>query len=250
MSSRPSSSVRDHYEQLLAPLYSWISGGAEDRIAASRALFRQLGFQPGATGAALDLGAGSGFQSIPLAELGFQVTAVDLSATLLAELTRRAGTLPIRTLERDMFPLRTLVSGPVDLIACMGDTLTHLDDFARVRSLVAESAALLVPAGVLILSWRDLTRLPEGDARFLPIRTSPERLFTCFLEAVDGSRVRVHDIVHERAGDGFAQRVSSYLKLRISPQQVDAELTARGLVIETATAERGLITRMARRPAP
>jgi hypothetical protein len=149
-----------------------------------------------------------------------------------------------------MFPLRTLVPGPVDLIACMGDTLTHLDGIAQVRSLVAEAAALVVPAGVLILSWRDLTRLPEGDARFLPIRSSPEHLFTCFLETVDATCVRVHDIVHERAGDGFSQRVSSYLKLRISPEMVDAELTACGLEIDRATAERGWITRVARRPAP
>jgi SAM-dependent methyltransferase len=244
------SSIREHYEQLLAPVYSWMSGDAEHRLDANRAFFRHLGLRPGSTGAALDLGAGSGFQSIPLAELGFQVTAVDLSPTLLAELTRGAGALPIRTLERDLFPIRSLASGPVELVVCMGDTLTHLHDLAQVRSLVAESAAVLAPAGVLVLTWRDLTQLPEGDARFLHIRSSSERLFTCFLEGVDRTHVRVHDIVHERAGDGFAQRIGSYLKLRIAPEWVDAELNKCGLVLDTATAAGGWITRVARRPAP
>lgn len=246
--------VRDHYEQLLAPVYTWMSGGAEARIEAHRALFRQLGFRVEAGAGetqllALDLGAGSGFQSIPLAQLGYRVIAVDLSAALLAELNARSGTLPIRTIERDFFPLSTLAPSQPQLIVCMGDTLTHLDSHAQARRLIAESAALLTPDGALVLSWRDLTRLPDGNARFLPIRSDTERIFTCFLEAVDETRVRVHDIVHERSGAGFTQRVSSYEKLRIAPEWMDQELSASGFRIETATAEQGWVTRVARRTA-
>jgi SAM-dependent methyltransferase len=240
--------IRDHYESLLASVYTWMSGGREARLDANRSLFRQLGIQPGRSGLALDLGAGSGFQSIPLAELGFQVTAVDLSPTLIAELRTQVGSLQIRTVERNFLPLTTLGAAPVDLIVCMGDTLTHLADPAEVQHLITEAAAMLHPGGALVLTWRDLSTLPEGNARFLPIRSDADRIFTCFLETIDAARVRVHDIVHERAGAGFTQRISSYTKLRLAPAWVDRTLTQAGFAIETATAERGLLTRLARKP--
>lgn len=93
------SDVRAHYEDVLGSVYTWMMGGAEARLGASRRFFTAHGIAPGSRRGALDLGAGSGFQSVPLAEIGFSVTAVDISPTLLAELRDRAGTLPVRTLE-------------------------------------------------------------------------------------------------------------------------------------------------------
>jgi hypothetical protein len=140
-----------------------------------------------------------------------------------------------------------LVTEPQGLVVCAGDTLTHLGDLARVESLVEGAAGVLGDEGRLVLVWRDLGVLPQGEARFLPIRSSPDRIFTCFLEELDDSHVRVTDLVHERSGDGFVQRVGSYVKLRISPEYVDALLAKHGFTPEFASVERGLVTRIAGR---
>ena len=50
------------------------------------------GITPARSGRAVDLGAGCGFQSIPLARLGFAVTAIDIDRKLLDELHRNAAT--------------------------------------------------------------------------------------------------------------------------------------------------------------
>jgi SAM-dependent methyltransferase len=229
----------------LAPVYTWMMGGADERLAWSRRFFAAHGIAPGRQRAALDLGAGSGFQSIPLAELGFSVTAVDLSATLLAELRERAGGLAVRTVERDFLPVTDMVDQQQDLVVCMGDTLTHLADHPAIEALVAGSARVLARGGRLLLNWRDLGRPPGGDARFLPVRSTPTRIFTCFLEELDDERVRVTDIVHERRGDGFVQRVGSYLKLRIAPSYVDGLLAKHGFTVDHAGVEAGFAVRVA-----
>ncbi|MEJ2221038.1 MAG: class I SAM-dependent methyltransferase, partial [Desulfobacterales bacterium] len=95
-------SVKEHYDKLLAPYYSWICGGCELKFEENRKFFQSLGIRPVRSGAAVDLGAGSGFQSIPLSEAGFKVFAIDLSPDLLAELKSHAEGLSIVTIEDNL----------------------------------------------------------------------------------------------------------------------------------------------------
>jgi len=87
------SSVSEHYENHLADYYAWISGGLELKIEENRKFFVEHNIQPMRSGLAFDLGAGCGFQSIPLAQLGFRVVAMDLSSKLLAKLKANAAKL-------------------------------------------------------------------------------------------------------------------------------------------------------------
>src|SRR5258708_8740663 len=90
-------SVKDHYDAHLAPLYTWISGGASGPRQRFADLLTHLGLstpKPGET--AIDLGAGSGFQTIPLAQAGYTVTAIDVSEVLLAELANEAAGFSVR----------------------------------------------------------------------------------------------------------------------------------------------------------
>lgn len=86
--------VRQHYDDHLAPYYTWICGGAQQKFSENRKFFRRHRAHPRGSGVALDLGAGSGFQTIPLAEAGFRVVAIDASHQLLAELKLNARGLP------------------------------------------------------------------------------------------------------------------------------------------------------------
>jgi 2-polyprenyl-3-methyl-5-hydroxy-6-metoxy-1,4-benzoquinol methylase len=78
--------VSNHYQSLLAGHYSWMSGGLELNIKLNREFFQKHDLVASNNRLAVDLGAGCGFQSIPLAQAGFVVTAIDISEELLQEL--------------------------------------------------------------------------------------------------------------------------------------------------------------------
>lgn len=232
--------AEEHYERLLAEHYTWMLGDFDAAVAAQRALLERWGLgrpRAGAAGAptALDLGAGSGVQSMALAGLGYRVVAVDTSAALLTELERRRGGLPIETVRGDLRALAALPrvrdgAGAFDVAVCMGDTLTHLPRREDVTRLIAEVHALLAPGGIVALTFRDLTVELTGLDRFIPVRATPDKVMTCYLE-YEGERVMVHDLVYERAGEGWVLRKSAYPKLRLAPAWVAGALEKGGFVV-------------------
>lgn len=242
-------SCNEHYEKLLARHYSWMLGGLDAAIARNRDFFSHFGIAPKGTGKALDLGCGSGAQSLPLAELGFSVDAVDSSAELLKELQQAAEARNpdrIRPVHSDMLGFADHAPGPFELIACMGDTLPHLESLDDVRSLFTLAAEHLEPDGLFLATFRDLTRPLEGTDRILPVRMEQDRLFTCFLED-DGDGVWVHDVVHERVGDSWSMHASRYRKLKIPPQVAADILKDCGLAVRLDTGPAGFLVLQGRK---
>lgn len=234
-----------HYDTLLAEHYDWMQGGWEAKVEANRAFFHAQALN--GPGLAVDLGAGTGYQSIPLAERGFDVLAIDSSAAMLETLRRRAGAMGVRTSLADLCTFADELSSDPALVVCMGDTLSHLASVAQADALLELVARRLAPHGTVVLQFRDLTALPEGDARFLPIRSDEERAFTCFLEEVDAEFVRVHDLVFRRKDGALEQSVSSYLKVRLGRAWLEATLARVGLVSRVLECERGVLTCVAGR---
>lgn len=208
-------SVSEHYDRLLGPIYGWMLGDPKDALDAARREVSALDL-PRQSAAAADLGAGLGFHVLALAEAGYETVALDTSADLLADLRGRAGGLPVRTVQASLLALRDHTASPLDAILCMGDTLTHLPDRAALDVLAEAVAGVLGPGGVFCATFRDYTVPLEGDARFIPVRSDPDRTLTCFLEYGEET-VTVHDLLHERSPEGWALRVSSYPKLRLDP---------------------------------
>lgn len=208
--------VSDHYSGHLGPVYSWLVGGVDAALARGEAELDSLSIPEGSGSLAVDLGAGFGMHSIPLARRGFSVLAVDNCAVLLRELEAHMGALPIRSVDADLAMFREHVSGNAQIVMCMGDTICHLEDVSVVRKLISEIAAALAPGGTFIVSFRDYTtELKELD-RFISVRNDATRILTCFLEYED-THIRVHDLLHECTPEGWRLAVSSYRKLRLDP---------------------------------
>jgi SAM-dependent methyltransferase len=233
--------ARAHYETHLAAHYSWIYGGFDVQRARNAEFFASRGIAPKSTGIAIDLGAGSGFQSVPLAEAGFQVIAVDFSAKLLGELRERAGGLAIQTIESDMLDFASYSGKRPEIIVCMGDTLTHLAAPADVDALLARAHSELVSGGRLLLTFRDLSVELKGSDRFIPVRSERDRIFTCVLE-YGTTHVTVNDLVHERTEQGWKMSVSAYRKLRLQPEMVRDRMASIGFRILEYGSDKGMVT--------
>jgi SAM-dependent methyltransferase len=241
-------SVQDHYAKHLSAVYSWMSGGVEAALLRGSAELDALHVHSKGSGQAVDLGAGFGMHSIPLARRGYTVLAVDSSCELLREMATHAAMLPIQTVHGDLLKFREHVKTKPELILCMGDTLAHLASVQAIESLIADVAVALGDSGVFVLTFRDYSAALTAERRFIPVRSDADRILTCFLEYED-AHVTVHDLLNEREGAHWGLRVSSYRKLRLVPEWVCGALTARGFVVTREPGQSGMVRLVARMAA-
>lgn len=233
-------SATEHYEKNLSPIYSWMQGGVDAAFAAGTTELEQLDLKipPGAL--AVDLGAGFGMHAVPLARAGARVIAIDSSELLLAELGSHISGLQVRTVRDDLLSFRGHVQEKAHAILCMGDTLTHLPEHTNVDYLIQEVAEVLDRDGRFVLSFRDYTVPLADEHRFIPVRSDDSRILTCFLDYGEDT-VTVYDILHEREGDAWETRVSSYQKLRVAPDHVIGSLESLGFKARRETGHRGMV---------
>ena len=249
-------SVRNHYDEFLAPVYSWILGDFENAYQANVEFFASLGLSAERGDVAVDLGCGPGCQALPLAEIGFRVVAIDFCQALLDELTDRSGPLterrgelPIATVCDDLTEFDRHIDEPPALIVCMGDTLVHLPDVASVDKLIDRVSSALKPGGTFVYSIRDyVSSEPAGADRFVPIRADDQQIFTCFLDYREDV-VHVHDVLYMKEGGAWKMHISDYLKLRLDTAEINNRLKKNGLAISQQLTGKGMIYVVATRPA-
>ena len=207
-------SVAHHYQSLLAPIYVWMAGGLDAAMARGQAEMDALGMRPTKSRLAVDLGAGFGMHTVPMADSGYSVLALDNSATLLEILRSQVGTRSIRIVNDDLMSFGRYVAGPVAIIVCMGDTLAHLPDLRSVEELFAGVAQVLEEGGTFLMTFRDYSIPLEESDRFILVRSDADRILTCFLE-YEEKAVIVHDILHERDGSGWRKAAAPPASLLI-----------------------------------
>jgi SAM-dependent methyltransferase len=204
---------------------------AEQKVILEDALQPTLGNSE--FGLAVDLGSGPGFQTIALSEMGYSpVLALDSSESLLKELQRHQGSLPVRTIYSDLLKLSQFVSpASANAIVCMGDTITHLGSKDAVEDLLRSVFAALAPGGRFVISYRDLSTEATGLDRFIPVYADEDKLMTCFLEFDRPDTVLVHDLVYSREGHQWLLEKSSYRKLRLPVDWLEDALVHVGFVV-------------------
>lgn len=95
----------------------------------------------------LDLACGTGEFTYRFAQRGLDVTAVDISAEMLAVAENKARTrgLKVRFLQQDMRHLQ--LPGAFDTIFCLCDSLNYLVEVEDLRACLAGVSRLLAPGG-------------------------------------------------------------------------------------------------------
>jgi len=230
--------VKAHYESLLADIYGWMAGDFGEKVNQTREFFIKNNIKPSSTHLAIDLGSGHGIQSAALAEIGFDVTAVDFTEKLLLELKQNTAN-KVKTIKGDITEFKYPAEIKPELIICMGDTLTHLPSIDSVNMLIYNAAENLHKNGKLVLSYRDLSRELTGTARFIPVKSDGTRILTCFLEYFD-SFVNVYDILHEKINDKWEMKVSSYPKLKLPANDIINMIHGFGLSVTFSDVIQGM----------
>ncbi len=233
--------VKEHYDNHLGNFYSWYTGDFNENKEAFKAFCIENGMQPFASHIAFDLGAGNGIQTIALAELGFQVKAIDFSDPLISELKSRAGNHPVRVYNDDIRFVRKYSILQPELIVCCGDTLTHLSSVLEIGDFIKDVCDILIPNGKVVLTFRDYSNDLEDTSRFIPVKSDDRRILTCFIEYFP-DKIRVTDLLHEFENEKWVLKASSYYKTRIGKDKVLSFLHDNGIEIILSSLNKGIIT--------
>lgn len=236
------SSVEEHYQNLLAAHYTWMSGGFEQKLAENRQFFVSLPIAAKPPRKALDLGCGSGFQTLALAALEFEVIAIDSSPQLIDELRARTASLNVVPIVGDLRDSRLFAKqGPYDVVVCMGDTIVHLPAFDDVTTCLKNAHQNMHSGGTLVLSFRDLSSELQGIDRAIPVKLDDDKLMSTFLE-YEPDHVVVNDMIFVRSSGNWAMHKSSYRKLRLATDRVVKLLDQIGFHSVQTSANRGFAT--------
>jgi 2-polyprenyl-3-methyl-5-hydroxy-6-metoxy-1,4-benzoquinol methylase len=238
--------VKEHYERHLGNFYSWMAGDFETKRKEFQDFLSSHGITPRSTKRALDLGAGHGIQSVAMAHLGFDVTAVDFNEQLLKELDLHTMGMRVNIIRDDIRSVSRFGNLRPELIVCWGDTLTHLDDKEDVKRFIKDVCSVLEPDAKFLLSFRDYSTELTGAKRFIPVKSDDTRILTCFLE-YDHDFVSVTDLLYEKIDHGWQQKVSSYRKVRVASSQVIELLGRNGMSIIENQIIQGMIALIAQK---
>jgi glycine/sarcosine N-methyltransferase len=150
--------VAGFYDRL-SPDYDAMTGFAE-RFERERPFFKELVDRQGIR-TAIDAGTGTGFHALLLAQLGIDVTAVDLSPSMISSLDRHARDmgLMIRTLVAGFSDLPHLIEKPVDAVVTLGNTLAHILSPEELHETMVSFATVLKPEGILFAQLLNYRRI-------------------------------------------------------------------------------------------
>jgi SAM-dependent methyltransferase len=153
-------------------------------------------------GRALEFGIGTGRVALPLSERGIDVTGIDISADMLAQLRRKPGAEAILTTRGDF--ATTVVPGEFSLVYVVYNTLGNLLEQGEQVEAFRNAARHLRPTGRFVVElWvPDLRRFPRG-ALALPFDVSLEHVGFDTLDTATQRGVSHHYVVSGGTGGRF-----------------------------------------------
>jgi len=194
----------------LAQDYDAMTGFA-DRFVRERPFFRLLVDRYNIA-TALDAGAGTGFHSMLLAELGVDVTAVEISESMVERLRlhARERSLGVRALVGDIREMSSFLTATVDGVFCMGNTLAHLEPPGELDKALAACVSSLSPGGLLVIQVVNFDRLLDLRETIQSIRERDGVIFVRFYQ-YEARAIRFHILRIWKQGPELQHRLETVL---------------------------------------
>ena len=183
--------------------------GFEHRFPYERPFFRML-VERYHLKSALDAGCGTGFHSVLLAQLGLQVTAVDISENMLVQVRNHATEydVPIHTINSTFPRLAHVVNKKFDSIFCLGNTFAHVlsekEFFASLKSF----NKIMSPEGLIILQILNYNRILKQNVRIQNIRETQGKIFVRMYD-YERKYIRFNILTIEKRKEGIVHSFKS-----------------------------------------
>ena len=125
----------------------------------------------------LDSACGIGADALALARSGFNVTASDASASMVAEARRRCRQFGVEMdiIQSSWQDLPERVPGAFELVLCLGNAIVHAATKAKMIPSLEGMKQVLSPDGILVIDSRNWEHLYESRPRIITGRRVIER---------------------------------------------------------------------------
>ncbi|MDE3059042.1 MAG: class I SAM-dependent methyltransferase [Bacteroidota bacterium] len=133
---------------------------------------------------ALDAGAGTGFHSLLLAQLGVQVASVDVSQEMLKRVKSHAREmhLEIKTFSADFKNVDKEVPGTFDAVISMGNSLAHVLSHEELRTVFRNFMLKLNTGGILFLQMLNYEKILAERKIIQSVKEAGDTIFVRYYE--------------------------------------------------------------------
>jgi SAM-dependent methyltransferase len=207
---------------------SWYPGGDEQDVVEHLRRLLPEG------GTVLELGVGTGRLAIPLADAGFEVTGLDSSEEMLAQLLGKSDSA-VRVVHGDVSEPTDWPEGPFDAVLAACNLLLNLADPAAQRRCIQQASLSLKPGGVLVVELQRLV-LPGEDGPTLEVRTVEDDLVVLIATRADRSTGSVTGN-HVELRDGHPVRLRPWRVCALDVDELDGWCSAAGLSLAERSAD-------------
>ena len=217
----------DFYDELSAD-YDAMTG-FDKRFAAERPFFRLI-VERHNIKSAIDAGAGTGFHSFVLAELGVDVTAADVSSKMLHILQEHARSLhlSVKTVASDFQSLSRTLDQKFDSIFCLGNSLAHVLTDNDLSDSLLSFASLLKADGTLFIQLVNYERTLAAQQRVQSIRELGTSTFIRFYDFCENDLLRFNILKLDKKNGVFEQSLNSVMHRPYRIEQLTRELRNTG----------------------
>jgi len=155
---------------------------------------------------ALDAGSGTGFHSLLLAQLGVDVTAVDISPGMISSVRDHVmqRRLDVKALVGGFEEIPEIVGRDFDAVFSLGNSLAHATSKEELLSWLRAFSAVLPPGGVLFLQNLNYDRILSNREKVQSVKEAGRKTFVRYYD-YDEEGVIFNILTIEKTRDGILQ---------------------------------------------
>jgi len=184
----------------------------------------------------LDVACGTGMHAIALAQRGYEVTGADLSAGMIEQARKNAAAAgcKVRFVVAGFGELAAKkIGNDFDALLCLGSSLPHVLTPVALHATLADFAAVLRPAGLLLIQNRNFDAVMAKRARWMAPQAHREEdtgwLFLRFYDFNPDGTLAFNVVTLRRDGEGeWAQHVETTALCPWLHTELSGALTAAG----------------------